>query len=79
MCSVVEANLTIICANLPTLGYKLFFDWVRRIRYGGVNAEDLRRLTIGNGLDPINYGEAGTELDNIAGHHRRYVPRAIDL
>ena len=71
MCSVVEANLTIICANLPTLGYKVFFDRVRRNRYGGVYAEGLRRLTIGNGPDPVNVGR-DIERDDISEDHRRY-------
>ena len=71
MCSVVEANLTIICANLPTLGYKVFFDRVRRNRYGGVYAEGLRRLTIGNGPDPVNVGR-DIEREDISEDHRRY-------
>ena len=54
MCSVIEANLTIICANLPTLGYQVFFDWVKEYKYGTVNEEDLRQLTIGNGPNPNN-------------------------
>ena len=70
MCSVIEANLTIICANLPTLGYNLFFDWVRSNRYGGVYAEGLRRLTIGNGPDPVD-----VERGDIAEHHSRQEDR----
>ena len=78
MCSVVEANLTIICANLPTLGYILFFDWVTDYKYGNVNAEGLRQLTIGNGPIPTNVRGGMVELDGVAEHHRRYEDRYID-
>ena len=27
MYSIIEANVAIICTNLPALGYRLFFDW----------------------------------------------------
>ena len=78
MCSVVEANLTISCASLPTLGYKLFADWLERNIWGGVYAEGLRRLTIGNGPDPVNLWGGFIELDDIADHHRPYQERYIE-
>ena len=59
MCSVIEANLTIICANLPTLGYRVFSDWFARHVYGGVYAGDLRQLTIGNGPNPVDIRRRG--------------------
>ena len=77
-CSFFEANLTIICANLPTLGYKVFFDWVQDYKYGEVNAEGLRQLTIGNGPNPSRVGGGDIEFGDIAEHHRRYQDRAID-
>ena len=77
-CSVIEANLTIICTNLPTLGYKVFFDWVKDYKYGQVNAEGLRQLTIGNGPYPITVRGGDIELGGIAEHHRRYQVRDID-
>ena len=78
-CSVIEANLTIICANLPTLGYKVFLDWVKDYKYGNVNAEGLRQLTIGNGPNPINVRGGDGELDDMAEHRRRYSVRTIDF
>ena len=78
MCSVVEANLTIICANLPTLGYRLFVDWFERKLHGGIRAERLRQFTIGNGPNPVNSREEDIELNNIAEHHRRHEYRVID-
>ena len=77
MCSVIEANLNIICTNLPTLGYKVFFNWFERHMYGGVYAGALRQLTIGNGPNPVHV-RGDTELDDIAEHHRRDEDRVID-
>ena len=77
MCSVIEANLNIICTNLPTLGYKVFSDWFERHMYGGVYAGALRQLTIGNGPTPVHVRE-DIELHDIAEHHRRDEDRVID-
>lgn len=79
MCSVIEANLTITCANLPTLSYRLLFDWFERNMYGGVRAERLRQLAIGNGPNPVNVRGGDIELDDIAEHHRLYQARVIDF
>ena len=79
MCSVIEANLTITFANLPTLGYIKFFDWVKDYKYGEVNAEGLRQLTIGNGPNPVNARGGDNEFGDIAEHHRRYDDRVIDF
>ena len=93
MCSVIEANLTIICANLPTLGYKVFSDWFGRHVYGGVYAGDLRQLTIGNGSKPVDIRRGDLhqhtadpvcvgrdiELDDTAEHHRRYGDTVLDF
>ena len=77
ICSVVEANLAIICACLLKLGYRLFAEWLKRNIWGGVYAEGLRRLTLGNGPDPVYSVGGFVALDDIADHHHPFQDRYI--
>ena len=78
MCAVVEANVAVICTNLPTLGYKAFSDWVKEHGYGSVSGENRRRYTIWFSPHP-GCAEENRELDDVAEHHRRYRERTIDV
>ena len=82
MWSVVEVHVAIICASIPTLGYKRssnwIKDWVKNNCHGEVRGESGRGLTIGFGQNSGDV-EGEIELDDIAEHHRRYEPRVIDF
>ena len=75
--SVIEAHLAIICANLPTLGYQAFSDWVGENRHRRVSGSDRRRVTIGLFPNP-GHNEESTRSNDMAEHHRPYQYRYIE-
>lgn len=79
MCSVIEANLAIFCANIPTLGYQLFLSWFRTHKYGDFSGESRRVMTIGSGQKLNNRPEYWELDENVAERHWRPRSRNIDF
>ena len=76
MYSVIEANLAVICANLPALGYKLAFNWKHnddksRSARGRIG----RGLTTGLSERGSLPGQEGANFDEVA----HYLEEAHDL
>lgn len=75
MYSVVELHLTVFCAILPRLGYKLLIDWIRENRHRRVSGSVRQGRTIGNfGNQDLN-GE-GVPLNNLLPHNVKGNNRA---
>ena len=72
MYSVIEANLAVICANLPALGYKLVFRWKHR--------DDQRRSVTGSTARDLILA-ASPKVTNIPKKDQevRLDPRALEL